>query len=163
MGEGGGCFSCFGSARIPEDQEDETNEQGLFYVLSDEMGGPYLDDRGVNVVNQLREFTLSTYKSAFIEWEDQKRRLYNYVIGVIHVRFPNPTEARFLDDWAKRSMRGFLNNKRSCIRRLAHKAVEEGNEDRLLPSKVHRVEWKHAIQEVKDGVTFPQQAAAHAS
>ena len=57
----------------------------------------------------------------------------------------------------------FLNNKRSCIRRLAHKAVEEGNEDRLLPSNLHRVEWKHALQEVKDDVTFPQQAAAHAS
>ena len=116
----------------------------------------------MNVVNQLRELTLSTYKNAFIEWEDQKHRLYNYVVGVIHERFPNPMEARFSDDWVQRSMLRFLINKRSRIRRLAHKAVEEGNEDRLLPSKVHRVEWKHVIQGMKDSVSFPQQAAAHA-
>ncbi len=163
-GEGGGCFgACFGSACIPDDEEDEPDEQGLFYVLSDETGGPYLDERGTNVVNQMRELTSTTYKNSFIKWEDQKPRLFNYVIGVLHQRFPNPEAYRFSDDWAKKSIRTFLNNKRSRIRRLANKAVEDGNEDRLLPTRVHRDEWKYAMREIKEGVHFPQQAVAHAS
>ena len=92
MSKGGGLFGCFESARIPDDEQDEPDEQGLFYVLSDETGGPYLDDQGVDVVNQMRELTLSTYKNSFIDWDDQKRRYYNYVVGVIHEWFPNPTE-----------------------------------------------------------------------
>ena len=51
MGE---CFGgYFGSARISKDRKDDPNEQGLFYVLSDEIGGLYLDERGKNLVNQM--------------------------------------------------------------------------------------------------------------
>ena len=95
------CFSgCFGSACILDDAKDESNEQGLFYVLSDETGGPYLDERGKNLVNQMQELTLSTYKNSFVNWKNLKSRYYNYVVGVINLQFSNPLAYRFLDDWA---------------------------------------------------------------
>ena len=74
--EGGGWFGCFGSACIPDDADDEPNEEGLYYVLSDETGGPYLDDRGKNIVKQMRDLTLTTYKNSFLSWDEQKPRSY---------------------------------------------------------------------------------------
>ena len=57
--EGEGCFGCFGSARIPDDADDEPDEEGLFHVLSDQTRGPYLDDHGKNLVKQMQDLTLN--------------------------------------------------------------------------------------------------------
>lgn len=156
-----GCFPCFGSARIPDDIDNEPNEQGLYYDVSNDTGGPHLDTRGNNVDNQLRQLTISTYKNSFIDLAKQKPKHYDYIVGVLHSWFPNPPGYRFSDAWAKSRITRILNNKRSRIRRAAREAVAANNERRMLPGGVHQAEWKFALKEIQDGVQFPQQKAAH--
>ena len=111
----------------------------------------------------MRQLTTSTYKNNFLKWEEQRPKNYEYIVGVLHQRFPNPPGYRFSDDWARKKIRSFLNNKRSRIRRQAREAVASNNTSRLPPGGVHSMEWKYALKEIHDGIQFPQQRAAHQS
>ena len=92
-----------------------------------------MDARGVNLQNQLRALANSTYKNCFLKWDEQKPKHFNYIVSVLHARFPNPPNYRFSKDWARTKVIHILNNKRSRLRRLAREAVQNKNEKRLCP------------------------------
>mgnify|MGYP007023532401 CR=1 FL=1 len=103
----------------------------------------------------MRQLTTSTYKNSFLDYKQQKQKNYDYIVGVLHERFPNPQGYRFSNDWALRSIKHFLNNKRSRIRRQSREAMANNNTRCLPPGGVHNIEWKYALKEVHDGVQFP--------
>lgn len=132
-----GCFSCFGSARILDVIDNEPNEKGLYYDVSNDRCGPQLDTRGNNVDTQLHQLAISTYKNSFIDLAKQKPKNFDHIMGVLYSQFPNPPSYRFFDAWAKSRITRILNNKRSCIRWAAREAMATNNKHPMLPGGVH--------------------------
>lgn len=156
-GRGGSCFGrCFGYAdEVDIDQDDA----GLYYRLSTYTGGPYNDKRGALFMRTVQQLLSSAVMNSFQDMEDPQRvNELDYVLQTLHERFPNPVNHRIGRDWLKTYATSYLNNKRARIRRHAR---ANNVRNRAPPRGVHMGEWEHALQEVRDGIEFPQQAAAH--
>ena len=155
----GGCFSsCFGYAQEVDLEQDD---DGLYYRLSTYTGGPFNDRRGTLFMRQVQQLLTSAVMNSFQDMDDPQRvRELEYVLQTLHERFPNPENQRVGRDWLRSYATTYLNNKRARIRRQAR---ANNGRDRAPPRGVHMGEWQHALREVREGIEFPQQAAAHQS